>query len=68
MIWATALSVILTPILDWAVARASRSMLGVDASKTLGGTLAARAAAWCVAWMLVHPHRERSADRPQLRA
>jgi hypothetical protein len=67
MIQVTALSFLLTAILDWAAARTSRSMLGMDASKTLGGTLATRAAAWWVAWMLVRPHRERPGDRPRLR-
>jgi len=67
MIWATALSVILTPVLDWVTARASRSISGMDASKTLGGTLATRAAAWWLAWMLMRPHRERPDDRPRLR-
>jgi hypothetical protein len=68
VIQVTALSFLLTAIFDWAAARASRSTLGVDVSKTLGGTLAIRAAAWWIAWMLVHPHRERPTDRPRLRA
>jgi len=68
VIQVTALSFLLTAILDWAAARASRSTLGVDASKTLSGTLAIRAAAWCIAWMLVRPHREQPNDRPRLRA
>jgi hypothetical protein len=64
----TALAAVLTFALDWVAARVSRSMLRVDASKTLGGTLATRAAAWWIAWKLVRPHRERPADRPRLRA
>jgi len=68
MLRATALTAVLTYALDWIAARASRSTLGIDASKTLGGTLATRAAAWWIAWLLVRPHRERPADRPRLRA
>ena len=68
MLQVTALSVVLTFILDSAASRASRALHRADASKTLGGTLAIRAAAWYIAWMLVRPHRERPDDRPRLRA
>ena len=66
MIQVTVLSFLLTAILDWAAARASRSTLGMDASKTLGGTIATRAAAWWVAWLLVRPQRERPDSRSRL--
>ena len=68
MIRVTALSFVLTSIFDWAAARASRWLLGVDASQTLGGTLATRAAAWCIAWMVTRPTRERTIDPPRLPA
>ena len=67
MVRVTALAALLTFALDWVTAQVSRSVLRVDASKTLGGTLATRAAAWYVAWMLVRPHRERPTERPRLR-
>jgi hypothetical protein len=53
VVWVTALSLILTPILDTAAARVSRTLLHMDASKTLWGTLTARSAAWAIAWLLV---------------
>ncbi len=65
MLQVTAVSAILTLILDWVTARVARAARRSDPSKTLGGTLATRAAAWCIAWMLVRPTRERPADRPR---
>ena len=35
--------------------RALKPRLGVEASKTLWGTLATRTIAWCVAWSLTKP-------------
>ena len=35
--------------------RASKPLLGLEASKTLWGTLATRTVAWCVAWTLTQP-------------
>ena len=49
------LSLALTPILDAVADRASRPLFGVDASKTLWGTLATRALAWLFAWYLTQP-------------
>jgi hypothetical protein len=61
----TALSFLLTAILDWLAARASRAARRADVSQTLGGTLATRAAARCIAWLLVHPPRGRATARPR---
>jgi hypothetical protein len=44
------LSLILTPVLDAVADRVSRPLLGVDASRTLWGTLATRTIAWWIAW------------------
>jgi len=44
------LSMILTPMLDAVADRVSRPLLGLDASKTLWGTLGTRMIAWWIAW------------------
>ena len=49
------LSLALAPILDAVADRASRSLLGVDASKTLWGTLVTRMIAWLAAWYVTQP-------------
>ena len=49
------LSMALTSVLDAVADRVSKALLGVDASKTLWGTLATRAIAWCGAWILTQP-------------
>ena len=59
MVQVTALSFLLTAVLDWLAARASRMAGRADVSRTLSGTLATRAAAWCIAWLLIHPPRRR---------
>ena len=55
MLRVTVLSMILTPILDKVSTRASHALRRTDPSVTLWGTLATRAAAWGIAWMLVRP-------------
>jgi len=60
VVWVTLLASVLTHLLNWAAARASRSLLNVDLSKTLGGTLSTRT----IAWVLLRPNDRRPSIDP----